>query len=70
MTPYGTCLVFHGKRDNHTPWGYHVTPGWDIGPSLDNCRFMKCYMPKAGIVHTTDTLQYILKAFDLPEKHK
>ena len=67
MAPPGTCVILHKKPGKHTSWGLNVTPGWYIGPSLDQYRCMKCYMPTTGVVRITDTLQYIPKAFSFPK---
>ena len=54
-------MIVHEKTDNRTSWGYHVTLGWYIGPSLENYRCMQCYMPATSIVRITYTLRCILK---------
>ena len=66
MAPPGTRMVVHNKPGDNTSWGNHGTPGWYIGPSLDHYRCMQCYIPTTGIVHITDTLQYIPNSFDFP----
>ena len=67
MAPPGTRVIVHDKTDNHTSWGHHGTPGWNIGPSLHNYRCIQCCILTTGIVRITDTLQYILKAFYFPK---
>ena len=67
MTPPVTRMIVRDKPSNRTPWGNYGTPGWYIGPSLNHYRCMQCYMPATFIVRIIDTLQYILKAFDLPK---
>ena len=62
-----TRVIVHDKPGNCTPWGHHGTPGWYIGPSLDQYTLMQCYMPATGILHITYTLQYITKAFAFPK---
>ena len=57
MTLPGNRVIDHNKHVNHMFWGHHGTPGWYIGPVIDHYRFMQCYMPAAGIVRITDTLQ-------------
>ena len=68
MAPPVTRVIVHDKPGNRTSWGHHGTPGWYIGPSLDNYIFMQCYMPATGIVHITGTLQYIPNSFAFREK--
>ena len=63
MAPPGTRVIVHDKTGNRTSWGHHGTPGWYIGPSLNQCRCMQCYMPATSILRITYTLQYIPKAF-------
>ena len=53
MAPPGTHVLVHDKAGNYTPWGHHGTPGWYIGPSLENYRCMQCYMPATGILRIT-----------------
>ena len=62
MVPPGTRVVVHYKPDNLTSWGHHFIPGCYIGPSLDHYRYIQWYIPTTGILHITDTLQYIPKA--------
>ena len=66
MVPLGTRMILHDKPGNRKSWGHHGTPVWYIGPSLDHCRCMQCYMPATGIVRITDTLQYIPNNFAFP----
>ena len=66
MAPPGTHVIVHYKPDSCTSWGHHSTPCWYIGPSLENYRFMKCYMTATDILIINDTLQYIPKAFAFP----
>ena len=61
MEPPGTRVVVHDKPANCTSWGHHGTLGWYIGTSLEHLRCMEFYIPETGIVHITDTLQYIPK---------
>ena len=63
----GTCVIFHNKPGNRMSWGHHGTPGCYICPSLEHYRCIQCYIPTTGIVHITDTLQYILKTFAFPK---
>ena len=41
MAPPGTREVFHDKPGNCMSWGHHVTPGWYIGASLDQSRYIQ-----------------------------
>ena len=66
MAPPGNRVIVHDKPVNRKSWGHHGTPGWYIGPSIDQYVFMQCYMPATGIAIITDTLQYIAKTFAFP----
>ena len=67
MAPPGTRAIVHKKPVTRTSWGHHGTPGYYIGPSLYHYICIQCDMPTTDIVRITDTLQYIPKAFVLPE---
>ena len=67
MAQPGTLMIVHNKPSNCTSWGNNGTPGWYIGPSLDQYICMKCYIPATDIVRITGTLQYIPKASAFPK---
>ena len=66
MAPPGTRVIVHNKPGNCTSWAHNFTRGWYISPSLENYRFIQCYMSATGMVIITDTLQYIQKEFSIP----
>jgi hypothetical protein len=45
LAPLGTRVVVHLKPDKRPSWAFHAEEGWYVGPSMEYCRCVKCYIP-------------------------
>jgi hypothetical protein len=62
----GTKVVVHLKPDQRASWAYHGEEGWYVGPSMEHCRCVKCYLPTTSRERDVDTLQFFPKQIPFP----
>ena len=58
MSPRGTKVIVHEKVNNRLSWEGHGTEAWYIGPSLEQDRCFKFYMPVTCRKQYADTVEF------------
>ena len=59
FAPPGTRIVVHNKPNQHHSWQFHGTEGWYIGPTSDQYRCLKCYLPIPRTEIMSDTIHLL-----------
>eukprot|EP00957_Ditylum_brightwellii_P178870 13624768-Ditylum_brightwellii.AAC.1 len=58
MAPLGAKVLVHIKPNKQATWGYHVLPGWYIGPAMWHYRCYEVMMKSTGAKRITDTVHF------------
>jgi hypothetical protein len=67
LAPPGTKVVVHLKPDQRASWACHGEEGWNVGPSMEHCRCVKCYLPTTSRERDVDALQFFPKKIPFPK---
>jgi hypothetical protein len=67
LAPPGTKVVVHLKPDQRASWACHGEEGWCVGPSMEHCRCIKCYLPTTSRERDVDALQFFPKQIPFPQ---
>ena len=67
LAPPGTKSMIHSKPIQRATWDPNGKLGWYIGPSLQNYRCMRFYLPSTRAEVDTDTVTFIPHVIAIPE---
>ncbi len=66
MAPPGTKVIIHKKVNQRGSWDYRGKEGWYIGPSIEQYRCVRCYIPSTHSVIDVYTIQFIPEKIPFP----